>query len=247
MNTIKLSIKALALTLLAGLPLLAQDAAPKSVTPDNRLKEQWWATRHEQKLKAPEREGAQVVFIGDSITHGFEGGGKAVWEKYYKDRKALNLGYGGDRTEHVLWRLDNGEVDNLKPKLVVMMIGTNNTGHRKDKPEDIAAGIKAILAKLREKLPNTKVLLLGIFPRSANATDPMRVINDQANELIAKFADNKNVYYLNINKTFLTEKGELTKDIMPDLLHPNPKGYQLWAEATEPMIAKLLGDTPIVK
>ena len=122
-----------------------------------------------------------------------------------------------------------------EPASAPTIAGEEAGGGAPDEPE-----APAILAKLREKLPNTKVLLLGIFPRSANATDPMRVINDQANELIAKFADNKNVYYLNINKTFLTEKGELTKDIMPDLLHPNAKGYELMAPVAAAAIEKAL-------
>jgi len=229
-----------------GFFAVAQNS-PKAVTPEPRSKEKWWVDRHQKKLEAPEREKAKIVYIGDSIVHGFENAGKATWAKYYAPRNSLNLGFSGDRTENVLWRLDNGEVDNIKPKLVIMMIGTNNTGHRRDKPADIAAGIKAILDKLHQKLPETKVLLLGIFPRGAKGDDPLRVNNEEANALIEKFADNKNIFYLNINKTFLADDGTLPREIMPDLLHPNAKGYELWAEAIEPTVAKLLGETPISK
>jgi len=223
----------------------AGGAAPvvKAVTPDDRLKEGWWQSRHETRLSATNRASAKLVFIGDSITQGFEGGGKAVWAKYYAPRNALNLGYSGDRTEHVLWRLDHGEVDGTAPRLAVVMLGTNNTGHRMDKPEDIAAGMRLVLERLRAKLPETKVLVLAIFPRGEPATDRMRVNNDQANALIAKLADNERVFFLDLNKSMLDADGKLPRDIMPDLLHPNGKGYTLWAESMEPTLAKLLGDT----
>ena len=97
-----------------------------------------------------------------------------MWTKYYADRNALNLGFSGDRTENVLWRLQNGEIDGIAPKLAVIMIGTNNTGHRSDPPEQIAAGVQAILSELQQRLPDTKVLLLAIFPRGADKDDPMR-------------------------------------------------------------------------
>jgi lysophospholipase L1-like esterase len=122
------------------------------------------------------------------------------------------------------------------------MIGTNNTGHRQDPPEETAAGIKAIIARLNEKLPETKVLVLAVFPRGAKADDKLRKINDGINELISKFADGERVFYLDINRTFLSEDGTLSKEIMPDLLHPKQKGYQVWADAMEPTIVKLMGE-----
>lgn len=225
------------------------DAIKKATTPDHRLNEGakdgkrgWWDTRHEQKLALVKQGGWDLVFIGDSITQGWEGGGKAVWEKHYANRKALNLGYSGDRTEHVLWRLENGEIDGLKPKAAVIMIGTNNTGHRNDPPEAIAAGVEAIVKKLRAAWPETKLLVLGIFPRAPKATDKPRVNNDAANALIAKLADGDHVQYLNINDKMLTPDGELTKEIMPDFLHPQAKGYGIWADAIEAPLAKLLGE-----
>jgi len=220
-------------------------AAPLSVTPSDRLKDGGWSKRHEEKLAAPNRATAQVVFIGDSITQGWEGAGKSVWAHYYSARGALNLGYGGDRTENVLWRFDHGELDGLKAKVAVLMIGTNNTGHRKDSPEDIAAGVRKILDVLQQKLPKTKILVLAIFPRSAAATDAPRVNNDKADKLIAGFADNKRVFFLDINNKFLQPDGTLSKDIMPDLLHPKGKGYEIWAEAMEPELSKMLGDRPV--
>jgi lysophospholipase L1-like esterase len=248
----------IALSALLGLLCLAPasfadekvDAAiKKATTPDDRLKEGakegkkgWWDARHEQKLALVKQGGWELVFIGDSITQAWEGPGKATWEKFYGNRKALNLGYSGDRTEHVLWRFEHGELDGLKPKGAIIMIGTNNTGHRNDPPEAIAAGVKAIVEKLRASWPDTKLLVLGIFPRAPLPTTPARVNNDKANELIAKLADGDKVTYLNINEKFLTATGELTKEVMPDLLHPPASGYQTWAEAIEPAVKKLLGE-----
>jgi lysophospholipase L1-like esterase len=218
------------------------DAGKVSVTAVSRMDQKWWADRHAAKLALVQQGGWDLVFIGDSITQGWEGAGRAAWDAHYGSRKALNLGYSGDRTEHVLWRIANGELDGLKPKVVVMMIGTNNGGHRKgETPEAIADGIKAIIGGLQAKCPETRLLLLGIFPR-AEAASAMRVRNDRANALIAKFADGDKVVFLDINKTFLTDAGEIPREIMPDLLHPKEKGYGLWAEAMEPELRRLLGE-----
>ena len=207
--------------------------------------QKWWMPRHNDKVEdLLNQESVDLLMIGDSITHGWEGAGKEVWAKYYDPRNAFNLGFSGDRTEQVLWRLDHGEVDGINPKLAVIMIGTNNTGHRQDTPKETAAGIKAIVDRLDKKLPETKVLLLAIFPRGAAPDDKLRKINDGINELSSKLADNERVFYLDINQTFLTADGTLTKEIMPDLLHPQQKGYQMWAEAMEPTIAKLMGEKP---
>lgn len=203
----------------------------------------WWQPRHEQKLADKKQQGqVDLLMIGDSITHGWEGSGKPVWEEYYSKRKAFNIGFSGDRTEQVLWRIDHGEVDEIAPRLAVIMIGTNNTGHRQDAPEHTAAGIQAIVERLRKKLPQTKVLLLAIFPRGAKPTDKLRQINDAINQRISKLADDKHVFYLDINDTFLEDDGTLPKSIMPDLLHPNRKGYEMWAQAMEGKISQLMGE-----
>ena len=185
-----------------------------------------------------------LLMIGDSITHSWEDGGKEVWKKYYEKRNAVNLGIGGDCTQHVLWRLENGNIDGISPKLAVIMIGTNNAGNIHGSAEEIVAGVKAIVEKLREKLPQTKILVLGIFPRGADDKDPIRQVNMKANEGIAKLADGKAVFYLDIGEKFLGPDHTLPKDVMPDLLHPNAKGYQIWAEAMEPEVAKLMGEKP---
>ena len=218
----------------------------KAVSPEiqtAKWAEKWWMPRHEQKVKALKKQGrVDLLMIGDSITHGWENAGKKVWQKYYADRHAFNIGFSGDRTEQVLWRLDHGEVSGISPKLAVIMIGTNNTGHRQDPAVETAAGIQAILTKLDKKLPQTKVLLLGIFPRGAAPNDKLRKRNRAINKILATYEDKQRVFYLDLGKQFLTQDGRLPRDIMPDLLHPNTRGYELWAKAMEPMVAKFLGD-----
>lgn len=216
-----------------------------SVTPD-KLNESWsvnwWTKRHEDKLAEARQLGknAQIVFIGDSITHNWEKEGLPVWNRVYKPLGALDLGFGGDRTENVLWRLQHGEVDGLDPKVAVLMFGTNNTGHRQEDPRTTAAGIKRNIEELQQRLPNTRILLLAIFPRGEKPDDRLRQINEQVNTIIAGFADNQKVFFANINQAFLQPDGTLSRDIMPDLLHPNEQGYEIWAKAMAPELKKLL-------
>ena len=202
---------------------------------------EWWIPRHEGKLAARD-PGIDLVMIGDSITHGWEDPGKAVWERHFAAVDTLNLGFSGDRTENVLWRLEQGEVDGLDPGLVVMMIGTNNTGHRMDPPEVIAAGIRKILGELETRLPGTPVLLLAIFPRGETPDDPMRVNNEQTNRLLEELAAEAGVEYADFNAGFLTDSGVLEAGIMPDLLHPNEAGYEIWAAQLEPWLARYVAD-----
>jgi beta-glucosidase len=217
----------------------ASAAAPAddTVTPLNRD-----GARH-QLINSRAKENAgnvDLLFLGDSITQGWENNGKEVWEKFYGDRKAMNAGIGGDRTQHILWRLDNGNIDGISPKLVVLMIGTNNSGSNNS--EQIAAGLKAIVARLRQKLPQTKVLVLAIFPRGADKDDARRKVNEGANAIIKTVANGRMVHYLDIGPEFLEEDGTLSKEIMPDLLHLSPEGYAIWAESIEAKVAQLLGE-----
>lgn len=208
--------------------------------------------RHESFNEISKKGEAQLVFLGDSITHGWEGKGKAVWEKYWAPLNAANFGIGGDRTEHVLWRMEHGNFDGLKPKEIVLMIGTNNTGHQGRPQKELdgatyqctaqqtADGVKAIVTKLKEKCPGAKILVLAIFPRGEKPTDKMRQQNEETNAIIAKLADNKTVFFMDIGAKFLQPDGTLSRDIMPDLLHPNEKGYEIWAEAIAPKVNELL-------
>lgn len=202
----------------------------------------WWEPRHKEKLAQAQGGNIDLIMLGDSITHGWENAGKETWDQYYAERNAYNIGFSGDRTENVLWRLQHGEVDGLNPKAVVLMIGTNNTGHRLEKPEFIATGIKTILDELRTRLPEAKILLLAIFPRDEKPDAEMRKNNEAVNNILATFADNEHIHFLDINRVFLDDNGNLPRDIMPDLLHPNEKGYALWAEAMEPKLKELLGE-----
>jgi beta-glucosidase len=217
-------------------PLYSVDA----VKQDDDWAKDWWALRHQQKIEEAKLTEIDLLLLGDSITQGWENQGKSVWEAFYAGRKAFNLGFNGDRTEHVIWRLKHGAVDNMAPKLVVLMIGTNNTGHRMDPAAHTAQGVSAIVAELRSKLPLSKILILGIFPRNASPHNDMRKRNDMINQLLSRLEDNKFVYYLNINHAFLDANNVLHKEVMPDLLHPNALGYQLWAEAMEPAIEILI-------
>lgn len=195
---------------------------------------------HEKFLEQGKAGGIELLFLGDSITRGWEGSGTPVWVRYYGPRKAANFGIGGDRTQHVLWRLENGEVDHIKPKVVVLMIGTNNTGS--NSAADIAEGVTAIVKKLRAKLPEAKILLLGVFPRGEKP-NPGRDKIKEVNEMIAKLDDNgKTVKYLDISKTFLNEDGTISKEIMPDFLHLSATGYRMWADAMEPTLWSMLDE-----
>jgi lysophospholipase L1-like esterase len=199
-----------------------------------------WMKRHESFNARVAKGNADVLFIGDSITQGWEGRGKNVWAKFYGKRNAVNLGIGGDRTQHVIWRLDNGNVKNISPKAAVIMIGTNNSGS--NSPEQIAEGVTVIVKQLREKLPEMKIILLAVFPRGENKVDKRRQVNEGANAIFAKLDDGKSVFYLDIGEKFLEKDGTLTREIMPDLLHLSEKGYTIWAESIEDKLSALLGE-----
>jgi lysophospholipase L1-like esterase len=212
--------------------------AHSAVTPVPRSDE-WWTKRHQAVLDRVKQGNVNLIFIGDSITQGWEGDGKEVWDKYYAKRNAINMGFNGDHTQHVLWRFENGEIDGISPKLAVVMIGTNNSNNNDNTSKEIGEGIIAICQELRKDLPKTKILILAIFPRGEKPS-PQREKNAEASRLASTIADNKWIYYLDINDKFLDKDGTLSKDIMPDYLHPNAKGYEIEAEAIEPMVKKLM-------
>jgi lysophospholipase L1-like esterase len=200
-----------------------------------------WMKRHESYLERARKGDVDLLFLGDSITQGWSSA-KGVWDRYYGPRKAANFGIGGDRTQHVLWRIENGELDGISPKVVVLMIGTNNS--RDDPADAIAEGVEAIVKDLREKLPRAKVLLLGVFPRGEKPdSNPAREKLAAVNERIKKLDDGgKTVKYLDIGGRFLNEDGTISKEIMPDFLHLSGKGYRIWADAMEPTLWSLLDE-----
>ncbi len=217
-------------------PQLPDVAAPKMGT--NNMPQAGFIKAHENFVKIAKAGDTDLLFLGDSITAGWNGQ-KAIWEKAFGAYKPANFGIGGDKTQHVLWRITNGELEMIKPKAVVLMIGTNNSGS--DEAEGTARGVTKIVESIRAKLPNTKVLLLAIFPRGATPTaNKGRATNDKVNAIIAKLHDGRNVHYLDIGAKFLETDGTLTKEIMPDLLHLSAKGYQIWADAITPKLAELM-------
>ena len=206
-----------------------------------------WAKRHEAVSKIVRERRPTLVFIGDSITQMFGGQphdrpqpGKEVWEKYYSKRNAANLGFGYDYTENVLWRIEHGELDGAAAKVVVLLIGTNNTG--KNSAPDIAGAIRAICDLIRKKQPQAKILLLGILPRSAKP-DASRAKIAEINRLISKYDGQNGVTYLDVGGKFIGADGTISKELMYDYLHPAAKGYEVLAEAIEPSLVRLLGET----
>lgn len=231
------------------LTVVAGRGAPSTlveVTQNRDWKNYDWAARHQSIVELLRTRPPELVFLGDSITH-FWGGqpadarlrGAEVWEKYYGARKAVNIGYGWDRTENVLWRLRHGEVDGIAPKVVVVMIGTNNAGI--NTVDEIAAGVTAICDELHLRLPVAKILLLGIFPRGPKP-DAMREKLQAVNDRIATLHGRGGVTYLDIGKVFLEADGTISKEIMNDYLHPTAAGYERWASAMEPTLRTLLGE-----
>lgn len=233
-------IVALLLGLAIPFSCAAEDKKPTDKKPNTAIvptKKQ--PDRHAGFLKDIEKMGTiNVVFIGDSITDGWRKNGAPVWKEHFTPLKTLNLGIGGDRTEHVLWRLQNGELDGYMPKAFMIMIGTNNMGANSE--AEIAEGVKAIISEIHKKHSTAKVLLLGIFPRSPKPTDGIRAKVKRTNELIAKFDDGKLVKYLDIGEKFLEPDGTLAKPIMYDFLHLTEKGYGIWADAVKGPLAEML-------
>ena len=214
-----------------------------------------WHKRYDAKLKqiADYKNDVDMVFIGDSITHFWEKdcngnnnkykiGGLATYKKYFSNYKVINLGYSGDRTENTLWVVnESGYLKNLKAKMAVVMIGTNNIGHKRSTPAAAAAGVTKIVEGIRTQLPDAKIVLFGVFPRGANAKHIFRKQVAEINKVICKLGDDKNVFYCDITDKFVDKKGNLPRTLMPDVLHPNDAGYEIWAQAMMPYVEKFVG------
>jgi len=181
----------------------------------------------------------QLVFDGDSITDFWQTRGKAIWKQHYEKFNVIDFAIAGDRTQNLLWRLAHGQAEGLHPKLIVLMIGTNNTNDVST-PQEIADGVKEIIGEYQKRCPDAVVLLQAVFPRGVAPTDPFRLKVKAINDITSKFADGTKVIYIDFGDKFLTPDGILTKDIMSDLLHPTPKGYEIWADAIQPTIDKYL-------
>ena len=222
---------------------------PLATYPTSRIRaegygaQDWWLDRLlRNRNEISDANGAiDIVLLGDSITHGWDVVGKESLAELRKTYTVLNAGYSGDKTENVLWRSCNGELDGYKAKCVMLMIGTNNTWHRKDKPEAIAAGVKEILSVIARKQPQARTLLLPIFPFGDNPSHPNRVNNEAANAIIKGFADGQKVVWVDFNAKFLDEKGDNVR-WMPDHCHPNAAGYrEIWLPSVLPYFKEICG------
>ena len=196
-----------------------------------------WIARFETNVDKLKDGPYDLVFDGDSITDNWQGPGKDVWQQRYGGLKALDIGIGGDQVQHVTWRAQNGSLAGQDPKLIVVMIGTNNSGQ---KAEDVADGIKMLLGEYKTRCPHAHILLLGIFPRDPNPASGARTWVASVNKIISTFDDGQRVSYLDFGTKFLDPDGKISPDIMPDGLHPSAKGYVIWADAIQPVIDQYL-------
>jgi lysophospholipase L1-like esterase len=227
-----------------SLPAFAENTA---LVPTPRDFPTNWMARHEGYVAEAKKGGIDLLFLGDSITDGWRwgNGGSQIWPKLYAPRHAANFGIGWDRIQNVLWRVENGELENISPKVVVLLIGTNNTGNedngqpRNTTPE-IIAGISNLVRQIQVRLPQSKILLLALFPRGATKTDPIREQVNAVNAGIARLDDGGKVKFLNLDEKFLAPDGTLSRNLFPDLLHPNAKGFQIWADAMEPTLSEMM-------
>ena len=198
-----------------------------------------WMAHFQRNVDRSKRGNVNLIFDGDSITDFWMGAGKDVWAKNYGSLNAVDYGISGDRTENMLWRLEHGQVAGLHPRLVVILIGTNNTGKCTD--VQIAAGVTAVLRDYQKLCPTAVILLQAIFPRAESPTDPTREEITRINRIISKLGDGKKVLYLDFGDKFLLPDGKINRDLLPDTLHPNAKGYEVWAEAIRPVMAAIFG------
>ncbi len=222
------------LSMLAGAELHAQNIATNPAAGDTK-----WLKRHEGFVEQTKQGGIDLLFLGASITDGWRTAGNEVWDKFYAPRHAAAFGNAGDRTQHLLWRIRHGEVDGLQPKVVVVLIGTANTFYPSNTSVQVTEGICAVVKELRARLAQTKILLLAIFPRGEK-TDPVRAELKEINIALGQLELDPKVRFLDLGAKFLTGDGTLSREVMPDLIHPNAKGYQIWAEAMEATLADMV-------
>jgi lysophospholipase L1-like esterase len=182
-----------------------------------------------------------IEFIGDSITEGWEGAGTNVWQEFYGKRKVINMGVSGDRTQHVLWRFEQGQLDGINAKVAVVMIGTNNSNNQDNTEAEILEGVTAIVQQIRIRQPETKIILLGIFPRGRTFS-PQRGKILQVNQALARLDDGKNIFYIDLGSRFIENNGSISESMMHDHLHPGEAGYKIWADGIETKLKELLGE-----
>lgn len=229
-----------------GLSASTPDATSAAVAPAAHLNTAIVPAKHNGKRTDEVMQRAKdapgdydVEFIGDSITERWEAAGANVWKEAYGARKCINLGVGGDRTEHVLWRFENGQLDGIKAKVAVLMIGTNNSKKNDNTEADILEGVTAIVNQIRTRQPDTQIILLGIFPRGQTFSVQRGKIL-QVNQALAKLDDGKNIFYIDFGSQLIEKDGSISKSMMKDYLHPGEAGYKVWAAAIKPKLKELL-------
>jgi lysophospholipase L1-like esterase len=235
----------IALTAIAGFAAHAAELESTTPVAAKTNGEKWWngnCERIDADIKKMEGN-IDVAFVGDSITARWRG--SENWTKHWGSYRAVNMGIGGDQTQHVLWRLQNGDLDGYKAKLFVVMIGTNNMWAKDADPANAAAGVKAVIDLIKSKHPESKILLMSLLP-TGEKPNPGREMRKAVNELISKFAGG-NVQYMDIWDKYLNAEGMISKDDMHDFLHLAPKGYDIWAEAISGKVKDIVGETSAEK
>ena len=229
---------------LAGALLLTICLAPVQALSQNTalIPEPFRTERHDEFLELARQGDIDCLLMGDSITDWWRRAGLAVYEENFGSLKCANFGIAADRTQGVLWRFANGELDGYSPRLMMLMIGTNNLRFRgpPNTPEEVSMGIAAIVTRFRARFPEAKVLLLGVFPRGAEASDPLREPIRRINEIIAGLDDGEYVRFMDIGDRFLQPDGSISVEVMADALHPTELGYQIWADAVMPTFREML-------
>lgn len=233
--------------ILAGMQIRYRDLRKSlkmnpAVIPTTRGDEGWWKKQQQQVAQQVRERPPRVLFIGDSITQGWRDAGREIFENVYAGLPTLNMGFSGDRTEHVLWRLQNTPWAAAQPQVAVVLVGTNNTGHLQQDPEEIAAGVASVVGEIRTRSPDTKILLLGLFPRGVSPWDPLRLNNLAVNDRIRLLHDGERVFYRDLSRHFLLPDGSLDGNLFPDGLHPGPAGYQVWNRELQSILPQWLAD-----
>ena len=194
----------------------------------------WFMRNHATYLEQTKNKQIELCLLGDSITQGWPG---PLFQKYFGKYKAVNFGVGGDRCENVLWRLENGELKGTSPKVIVLLIGTNNSGFNTG--DEIALGVSTVVKTLRTNFPNTKILLLGIFPKKEPGSDTKFA---EANAIIAKLDDGKSVRFLTVGSKFVDEEGKIKDGMLSDAVHLTGKAYEIWGDSMAPLLTEMMGD-----
>jgi lysophospholipase L1-like esterase len=219
-------------------PTAARGEGPTSVRPvprtEGAVERQGEVLRRVREASGP----VDLIFVGDSITQGWEGNGRSRWDADFAPLGAMNLGVGGDRTEHVLWRLQEAPLTPLAPKAVVLLIGTNNLGHGSSNAEETLLGVRRVIETLRDQCPQATIVVCGILPRG-NRFNAMRGDICQINQVLDRLDDGRTIV-VDFGERFVAIDGAIPVELMPDYLHLSPAGYGIWADAILPVIRPLL-------